>query len=72
MDRAMLRQHLALAREHVDRGEEHVRRQRELVAHLERDGHDTVAAKKLLDQFEKLLAMHKADRDRLAKELGTP
>ncbi len=70
MDRTMLRGHLAKAKEHVASGEEHVRRQRELVAELQRDGHDVTEAKKLLVRFEQLLTMHKEDRDRLEKELA--
>ncbi len=69
MDRHMLLEHLAKANEHVLLGERHVRRQRELVAELERDGHDTTGARKLLEQFEKLQAMHEADRDRIEREL---
>ncbi len=69
MDRRMLLEHLAKANEHVELGERHVRRQRELVAELERDGHDTREARKLLEQFEKLQDMHKADRDRIEREL---
>ncbi|MBV8534283.1 MAG: hypothetical protein JO128_01750 [Alphaproteobacteria bacterium] len=70
MDRRMLLEHLAMANRHVEKGERHVRRQRELVAELERDGHNTVEAKKLLEQFEKLQEMHKADRDRIERELA--
>jgi hemerythrin len=70
MDRAMLSQHLQLAERHVLQADEHVRRQREIVEELERDGHDTRMARKLLAQFEKLQAMHIADRDRLARELS--
>lgn len=45
-------------------------RQREIVAELERDGHDVSEARKLLVQFEELQAMHVADRDRLIDELA--
>jgi hypothetical protein len=70
MDPAILKQHLAQAEEHVAKGERHVARQRELVAELERDGHDTGPARHLLRQFEELQELHCADRDRLRKELG--
>lgn len=70
MDRAMVRDHLAKAEGHVDLGHRHVARQREIVAELERDGHDVRDAKRLLETFEKLLKMHIADRDRLRRELG--
>ena len=70
MDRDMLLRHLAKANEHVEKGERHVSRQRELLAELERDGHDTTRAKQLLEQFEKLQEMHKAGRDRIERELA--
>jgi hypothetical protein len=43
--------------------------QRELVAQLEREGHDPAEAKQLLEQFEEVLTIHVADRDRLLGEL---
>jgi hypothetical protein len=42
----------------------------ELVARLEHDGHDTAQAIPLLEQFEEVLAIRVAYRDRLRKELG--
>jgi hypothetical protein len=44
MERAITEQHLAQAERHVAEGEGHVTRQRELVAKLEQDGHDTTEA----------------------------
>jgi hypothetical protein len=70
MERAMIADHLAMAERHVAQGEGHVARQRELVAQLERDGHDTDSSLQLLNQFEDLLAIHIADRDRLKAELA--
>lgn len=70
MDRQMLLEHLAKANEHVELGERHVRRQRELIAELERDGHDSTRARQLLEQFEKLQEMHITDRDRIERELA--
>ncbi len=72
MDRAIILEHLARAEEHVVLAQEHVQQQRDLVARLEHDGHDTTMARALLEQFERLLEMHVGDRDRLAKELGVP
>lgn len=66
----MLREHLAIASRHVAQGEQHVSRQRELIAELERNGHNTAQATQLLVQFEELLAMHIADRDRIVRELA--
>jgi hypothetical protein len=65
MDRQTLLDHLALAERHVSEGEIHVTRQRELVAKMERGGHETGLARALLLKFGELLAIHKADRDRL-------
>jgi len=70
MDRALWEQHLTQAERHVAEGERHIARQQEIVAELERDGHDTRLAHELLLQFEQSLAMHIADRDRLREELG--
>ena len=69
VDRKHLQEHLAQAERHVAQGEQHVARQEELVRELERDGHDTAAARKLLAQFGEMLALHRADRDRILKEL---
>ena len=69
MDREMLKQRLIVAEEHILLGERHIVRQRELVAELERDGHDTAEAIRLLTSFEELQVLHIADRDRLRREL---
>ena len=70
MDRVLLEQHFAQAREHVATGEKNVARQRELVEQMVRDGHDPTMARQSLAQFEELLVMHIADRDRMEKELA--
>lgn len=70
MDRAMWEQHLAQAEAHVARGERTIARQRQIIAELERDGHDTTAARELLVQFLGILELHVADRDRLRRDLG--
>jgi hypothetical protein len=69
MDRQQVRQHLALADEHGALGAKHVARQREIIAELHRDGHDTTTACALLAQFEEMPAMHVADRDRLLRRV---
>ncbi len=71
MDRATLKQHLALAEEHVAKSQKHIARQQELVAELERHRHTRVAeeAKRLLAQFLELDVLHVAHRDRLKQEL---
>jgi hypothetical protein len=70
MNRAMLEDHLAATERQLAEAERHVAYQRELVAQMERDGYDTAQATRLLEQFEEVLAMHIADRDRVRKELG--
>jgi hemerythrin len=71
MDRASIAEYLRKAERHVDLGREHVHRQREIVSELERDGHDATLARELLEQFERALADHVSDRDRLVNELAT-
>ena len=63
-------EYLQRARNHVTQSEQHVRRQRELIADMERDGHDTELARELLAKFEKMLMLHLANRDRLIEELS--
>jgi hypothetical protein len=70
MDRAILLRHLASAEDHIAKGAEHIRRQREIVAELERDGHDAALARKLLVEFENMQRLNVTERDRLVKELG--
>ena len=70
MDRDILERHLARVEERVAIGATNIARQRELIAELERDGHDASQAKQMLAQFLDLQAMHIADRDRLIKELS--
>jgi hypothetical protein len=71
MNRAMLENHLAAAERHLTEAERQVVRQRELVAELERDGHDSGQAIHLLEQFEEVLTIRIAYRDRLRAELGS-
>lgn len=66
----MCEERLKQAERHVAEGAEHVRRQHEIVARLEKGGHDAGSAKELLGQFEEIQAMHVADRDRLIGELS--
>ena len=64
MDRAMLSAQLEQAERHVAEGYRHVARQRRRVAGLSRTGQATRSRQsaQLLAQFEKLQAMHVADR----------
>jgi hypothetical protein len=70
MDRAVWQEHLVEAERHVVEAEKRVARQREIVEELERDGRRATAARGLLAAYERLLAMHLADRKRLRSELG--
>jgi len=56
----------------VQRGQRHLDRQRESVAALERAERDAKMAKRVLKILEKALAVHVADRDRLAEQLARP
>jgi hypothetical protein len=70
MDPGMILDHLASALRRVTEGERVIARQHEIIASLERTGLDTSEAKTVLRQFEELLGMLLADRDRLRKELA--
>jgi hypothetical protein len=70
MDRAVWQEHLAQIERQIVEAEKRVARQREIVEQLEGDGHRATAARGLLAAFERLLAMHLADRQRLRRELG--
>ena len=72
MDRAMLQDHLSATERRLTEAERNIASQRELVAQLERDGLDTAQPTLMLEQFEEVLAMHIADRDRLRAEPGLP
>ena len=69
IDRTAALEHFRLAQKHVAEGEQRVSAQGALVGRLERDGHDVTAAKALLRQFEKTLALQIETRDCIAQEL---
>jgi hypothetical protein len=70
MDPMMIAEHLSQTEQHVVDAERHIARQRELVAELSRDGHDTRLANDLLLRFEDLQRLHVADQNRLRDELA--
>jgi hypothetical protein len=72
MARANLKHLVEDAEMRVQRGQRRLDHQREAVAALERADQDATKAKRLLKIFEKALAIHVADRDRLAKRLARP
>ncbi|MGY3530350.1 hypothetical protein [Bradyrhizobium sp. USDA 4452] len=69
MDRVILEQHLALAERHAAQGRQHVARQENLIAELDRDGHDTTEARKVLDTLRITQALHEQDVERILGEL---
>jgi hypothetical protein len=68
-DRATALRHLELAHGHVVEGCRRVERQAALVAGFDRDGHDTVQAKELLEQLKTTLGLQIEHRDRILQEL---
>jgi hypothetical protein len=69
MDREILEMLLAQAKQHVMLSDLHVARQREIIAELERNGHDSTPARELLAVFLATQATHVSGRDRLFEEL---
>ena len=69
MDLGMILDQLVFALRRITEGEHVIARQHQIIASLERTGIDTSEAKAALRQFEELLGMLVADRDRLRKEL---
>jgi ferritin len=65
----MLLRHLKEAERHVAEGEKHIALQEQIVADLARVGHDTVEARKLLDNFYASQVQHIQHRDRILREL---
>jgi hypothetical protein len=70
MDREMIERHLALAKSHVQEGQRHIEDQQRILAELERDGHDTTEARRLLSVLEQTQRLHVEDRARLSSELA--
>lgn len=69
-DRDSVSRHLELANKHVAEGERRVAAQLELVMRLERDGHDALQARRLLHEFEQILALQIENRDLIVQELS--
>lgn len=70
MDRETDLAHFASAEKAVIEGERHIQRQEQVVAELDRDGHDTTEALALLASFWRIQAQHVAHRDFLLRNLG--
>jgi hypothetical protein len=69
MDRPTLQLRLNETESLMQRVEENIVFQRQMIATLDRAGHDVKAAKMFLRRLEAKQAKHVADRDRLFKEL---
>jgi hypothetical protein len=69
MDRQTTSQQLTLAERHVAEGERRLARQRELIAELDRDGHDTKRARMILATMQDTQVLHCEDRARLRRML---
>lgn len=72
MPPSLLMNLLALARRQVVQGRDHISRQREIVADLERDGHDPSAARRILARYQERPALYVAERDRLESLAQNP
>ena len=70
MDRGILQEHLAQCERRVVAGEQHVARQRGIIAELDAHGQDATFARALLRQFQVMLELQMAERDRLRCGLG--
>jgi hypothetical protein len=65
-----LQEHLAQVERRIAQSEKIIARQRADTANLELSGCETKTARELLTQFERLLELQLADRDRLLQKLG--
>jgi hypothetical protein len=70
MKQSVVREYLKQARSHVAIGERQIAEHKEVIADLERDGHDSTRARKSLALLDALQKMHVAERARLEKELA--
>ncbi len=71
-DRALWQEHLARAEQRIVKTKESMARQRAVIQQLEAKKLETKTARELLAQFETLLELQTADRDRLQKEMANP
>ena len=65
MDRKMELDHLAIAEQAVALGDRHILREEQMIADLDRAGHDTTQARELLATYRLTQAEHVAHRNRL-------
>ena len=75
MDRAALEQQLQEARDEIAKGERQISRQWDIIQELERDGHNSNLARKVLAKLLQTQEEHLEHRDQLVKmleALGSP
>ena len=65
----MLQQHLAQAEQHAALGQHHITKQESLIAELDRDGHDTTEARKVLATLRDTQKLHEQSVERIIAEL---
>ena len=70
MDRKIQLAHLEEAERHVAQGERHIVEQENRIADLDRYGHDTAQARRLLETFRFVQAEHVAHRNHILKALA--
>jgi uncharacterized protein (UPF0335 family) len=71
VDRSLLQRHSARVEQRIAESEKIIARYKAIAAQQESAGFRTKAARELIAQFEQLLAMQIADRDRLPDKLGS-
>jgi hypothetical protein len=64
-----LKRDLEMAVRHIADGREHIAKQTAMIAKLERDGHDSTAAKELLALLQRTQHMHEDHRENILREL---
>ena len=69
MNRATIERRLREVEQHIARGADRIARQHDIIAELERDGHNSTKAKELLVIFEESQQLHTATRERILEEL---
>ncbi|KAB0680083.1 hypothetical protein F6X38_09745 [Aureimonas leprariae] len=67
----MIEEHLEMAHRHVAEGQRLIAGQKERITELDRDGHDTAEARKLLLSFEDVQREHIAHQARIEQELAS-
>ena len=69
LDRESLRRQLSTVEKHIAIGMKALESQRRVLAELERDGHETLEARKLLVNFEKAQGLYLDEHKRLSRAL---